>query len=79
MTTWHGFASEIVSAAARQGGRSIPVHAIATKDYPTPAMRPANSELHSSRFAGAFGYKSPPWQERTREVIAALLANAEAR
>jgi len=79
VTTWHGFASEIVSAAARQGGRSIPVHAIATKDYPTPAMRPANSELDSSRFAGAFGYKSPPWQERTREVIAALLANAEAR
>jgi dTDP-4-dehydrorhamnose reductase len=79
VTTWYGFASEIVSAAARQGGRSIPVRAIATKDYPTPAKRPANSELESSRFAATFGYKSPPWQERTREVVAALLANAEAR
>jgi dTDP-4-dehydrorhamnose reductase len=79
VATWHGFAVEIVSAAARLGGRSIPVHAIATKDYPTPARRPANSELDSSRFAAAFGYKSPPWQERTREVVAALLANAEAR
>ena len=79
VTTWHGFASEIVSAAARLGGRSIPVHAIETKDYPTPARRPANSELDSSRFAAAFGYKSPPWQERTQEVVQALLANAEAR
>jgi dTDP-4-dehydrorhamnose reductase len=79
VTTWHGFASEIVSAAARLGGRSIPVHAIGTKDYPTPARRPANSELDSSRFAAAFGYKSPPWQDRTQEVVRVLLANAEAR
>jgi dTDP-4-dehydrorhamnose reductase len=79
VTTWHGFAREIVSAAARIGGRSVPVHAIETKDYPTPAKRPENSELDSSRFAAAFGYRSPPWQERTREVIEAVLLNAEAK
>lgn len=79
VTTWHGFAHEIVSAAARAGGRSVPVIPIATKDYPTPAKRPANSELDSSRFMEKFGYKSPPWQERTREVVEALLVPAEAR
>lgn len=78
-TTWHGFASEIVSAAARLGGRPVSVVPIETKDYPTPAKRPANSELDSSRFAAAFGYKSPPWQERTREVVETLLVSAEAR
>jgi len=78
-TTWHGFASEIVSTAAPMGGRSVPVHPIATRDYPTPAKRPANSELDSSRFAASFGYVSAPWQERVREVVGALLVPAEAR
>ena len=79
VTTWHGFAQEIVSAAARAGGRSVPVIPITTKDFPRPAKRPANSELDSTRFAAAFGYRSAPWQERTREVVEALLAIAEAR
>jgi dTDP-4-dehydrorhamnose reductase len=79
VTTWHGFAQEIMSTAARAGGRSVPVVPIETKDYPTPAKRPANSELDSARFCAAFGYRSPPWQERTREVVEALLVPAEAR
>jgi dTDP-4-dehydrorhamnose reductase len=79
VTTWHGFAREIVIAAARLRDRSIPVIPIGTKDYPTPAKRPANSELSSARFAAAFGYRSPPWQERTREVVEATLVTEEAR
>jgi dTDP-4-dehydrorhamnose reductase len=79
VTTWHGFAHEIVRTAARAGGRSVPVIPIDTKDFPTPAKRPAHSELDSARFVAAFGYKSPPWQERTREVVEALLVPAEAR
>jgi dTDP-4-dehydrorhamnose reductase len=78
-TTWHGFAREIVGAAAHAGGRLVPVIAIETKDYPTAAKRPANSELDSSRFVAAFGYKSPPWQERTRQIVEALDATTEAR
>ncbi len=77
-TTWHGFAAEIVSAAGKIGGRSVPVHPIATSDYPTPAKRPANSELDSRRFAETFGYASPPWPQRVRDVLAALLVPAEA-
>jgi dTDP-4-dehydrorhamnose reductase len=79
VTTWHGFAREIVGAAAGVGGRPVSVIAIATKDYPTPAKRPANSELDSTRFATAFGYKSPPWQERTRQVLETLYEAAEAK
>jgi dTDP-4-dehydrorhamnose reductase len=79
VTTWHGFAREIISAAARVGGRSVPVIPIETQDYPTAAKRPANSELDSTRFAATFGYRSPPWQERTREAVEALLVAAEAR
>jgi dTDP-4-dehydrorhamnose reductase len=79
VTTWHGFAREIVSTARDAGGRCVPVIPIGTKDYPTPAKRPANSELDSSRFVETFGYKSPHWQERTRQIVDALHTAAEAR
>lgn len=73
-TTWHGFASAIVAAAAEHTGRRPKVDAITTADYPTPARRPRNSELASDLFERTFGVRAAPWQERTREVVAALLA-----
>jgi dTDP-4-dehydrorhamnose reductase len=52
--SWCGFAREIVGQAALRGGRSVPVDAIATADYPTPAARPANSRLATARLADVF-------------------------
>ncbi|GAC1553182.1 MAG: dTDP-4-dehydrorhamnose reductase [Beijerinckiaceae bacterium] len=78
-TTWHGFATKIVAAASNATKRSVPIYAIETKDYPTPARRPANSELDSTRFATIFGYRAAPWQQRTREVVEELLEKSEAR
>ncbi|TCT04685.1 dTDP-4-dehydrorhamnose reductase [Aquabacter spiritensis] len=72
-TTWHGFASEIVRQAARHTGRTPEVAAITTADYPTPARRPANSELESRLFEQAYGVRAMPWQTRTAEVVDALL------
>jgi dTDP-4-dehydrorhamnose reductase len=74
VTTWHGFANEIVAAAAPYLGKRPMVTAIETKDYPTPARRPANSELDSSRFSTLFQYRAAPWRTRTGEVVRALLA-----
>jgi len=51
VTTWHGFASRIVSAQAPLTGRKPPVTAITTAEYPTAARRPANSELDCGTFA----------------------------
>ena len=73
-TTWHGFASAIIAEQARFTGRSPIVDAITTAEFPTPARRPANSVLDSARFAAIFGYRAKPWQERMREVVAALMA-----
>ena len=75
-TTWHGFASEIVDAAAPFTGKRPDVTAITTADFPTPARRPANSELDSSRFAAAFGYRAAPWRERAREAVRQLVTRA---
>jgi dTDP-4-dehydrorhamnose reductase len=72
--TWHDFACEIIAAQALFTDRRPTVAAIRTADYPTRAHRPANSRLDSSRFAAAFGVTSRPWQQRTREVVAALMS-----
>jgi dTDP-4-dehydrorhamnose reductase len=68
-TTWHGLAVEIMAAA----GRNIPVDAITTADYPTPARRPANSVLDTARIAAAYGIRLPPWQDGVRRCVARLL------
>lgn len=74
VTTWYGFASRIVAAQAPFTGRSPRVTAIATADYPTPARRPANSELDCAKFARVFGFRGRPWTEETDAVVRALLA-----
>jgi len=77
-TTWHGFASAIVEAQSQATGRRPKVSAIATADYPTPARRPANSELDSSLFTSVFGYRARDWQTRARETVEVLLKETRA-
>ncbi len=57
-TTWHGFASAIVAA----GEKPIPVHAISSAEFPTPAKRPAYTVLDGSAFTRSFGITLPSWQ-----------------
>lgn len=73
-TTWHGFASHIIARAARHTARWPEVVAIPTADYPTPARRPANSELDCGLFERTFHMRAAPWQSRTDEVVDHLLA-----
>ena len=72
-TSWHGFADAIVAAAAPLTGRRPRVVAIGTADYPTPARRPANSQLDSSAFAHDFGYHAQDWRTRVAEIVPALV------
>jgi dTDP-4-dehydrorhamnose reductase len=76
VTTWHGFATRIVAAQAPLTGRSPRVTAITTAEFPTPARRPANSELDCSRFARTFGFRGRPWFEET-DAIARTLVRAK--
>jgi dTDP-4-dehydrorhamnose reductase len=73
-TTWHGFAERIVAAQAPLTGRRPKVSPIATTDYPTPARRPANSVLDSTRFADTFGYRARPWGEETDAITVAVVS-----
>lgn len=77
-TTWHGFAAEIVRVAGPRLGRTPEVAPITTAEYPTPARRPANSQLASDLFHRTFGLRAAPWRQRVAEVVDALLAEAPA-
>jgi dTDP-4-dehydrorhamnose reductase len=68
-TSWHGFASAILKST----GSPIPVLPIPTEAYPTPAMRPRNSVLDTSKLARTFGVVPADWKaglEQCLEVLA---------
>ncbi|HZZ90299.1 MAG TPA: dTDP-4-dehydrorhamnose reductase [Caulobacteraceae bacterium] len=71
--SWCGFARRIVAEGARRGvARCVPVTAIATADYPTPALRPANSQLATQRLASLFGVGLPPLEASLRDCLARM-------
>jgi dTDP-4-dehydrorhamnose reductase len=74
VTTWHGFASRIVAAQAPITGAKPRVTAITSAEFPTPARRPANSELDCRLFARTFGFTGRPWTEETDAITARLAA-----
>jgi dTDP-4-dehydrorhamnose reductase len=64
-TSWHGFATEIISQARQQGEllRATRVLPIATSDYPLPAPRPAYSVFSKEKYLAATSAGIPDWQE----------------
>ena len=74
-TTWFGFAQAIFEEMTRQrrldfaAPRLVP---IATRDYPTPARRPANSVLSNARLQAAFGVAIADWRSGLEEVVSAI-------
>jgi dTDP-4-dehydrorhamnose reductase len=71
--SWADFAEAIFALSAEAGGPSAAVKRITTADYPTPAKRPANSRLDSSKLARVHGVGLPPWRSSLKEVVARLL------
>ena len=76
-TSWHGFAQHVASKATAAdwilqatAERILP---ITTPEYPTPAARPANSRLNTSKFSEAFGLQLPDWRIGVDPVMDLLL------
>jgi len=74
-TTFHGFASRIIAAQAPLTGRTPRVTAITTAEFPSPARRPANSQLDCGRFEHVFGFRGRPWTEETDAITSALVTS----
>jgi dTDP-4-dehydrorhamnose reductase len=77
LTSWHGFASRVVAAAAPVTGRNPRVIAISTADYPTPARRPANSQLDYRLFVEKFGFAPRHWTEEVDATTRTLVGAAQ--
>jgi dTDP-4-dehydrorhamnose reductase len=72
-TSWCDYARFVIGEALAAGktlkaGPSA-VAPLTTAEYPTPAKRPSNSRLDTSRFRSTFGLRLPPWQEGVRHVL----------
>jgi dTDP-4-dehydrorhamnose reductase len=72
-TTWHGYAKYVLEQAQALGhtlkAGPAQVAPTTTACYPTPAQRPLNSRLDTSRLQAAFGLKLPPWQHGVTRML----------
>lgn len=79
-TSWHGYA-RFVLGQARSAGQVLKagpdqVLPVATDAWPTPARRPHNSRLDTTRLRATFGLALPAWQQG---VVRMLQESAEGR
>jgi len=72
--TWHEFAKAIQQEALEAGllAKAIPINAITTDEYPTPAARPAYSVLDNTKLAKLLGIEPTAWRENLKLMLARL-------
>src|SRR5690606_7343652 len=75
-TSWHGFATAIFEEGRKRGLGFIvrDVDPIPSRDYPTPARRPANSRLDLTRLRARFGIETPEWRSALGRVMDEIAA-----
>jgi dTDP-4-dehydrorhamnose reductase len=71
--SWADLAEAVFAASAEAGGPAASVKHIRTADYPTAAMRPANSRLDCGKLARAHGVRLPEWRPSVKEVVQRLV------
>jgi dTDP-4-dehydrorhamnose reductase len=59
--SWADFAEAIFEGSHRRGGPTAAVDRIASTAYPTPAKRPANSQLDCTKLRDGLGIDLPAW------------------
>lgn len=76
-TSWHGYAKFVIEHASAAGLQlkveKNRINPIATSDYPTPAKRPHNSRLDTSRLQSTFGLYLPQWQAGVTRMLDELI------
>lgn len=75
--SWYEYACYVIERA-RQAGKQIRVapnaiRAITTANYPTPAIRPANSRLDTRKLRQTFHFHLPSWQEGVDHILEQIL------
>jgi len=76
-TSWHGYARFVLEAACQAGValkvQPEGVQPIPSSAYPTPARRPHNSRLDTSKLRSTFGLVLPAWQQGMARMLAEII------
>ncbi len=76
-TTWHGYASHVIEQAKavkpEAAWKVADIASVPTSAFPTPAIRPLNSRLCTTKLQQAFGLVLPPWQQGVTRMLAEIL------
>ncbi|GBQ05151.1 dTDP-4-dehydrorhamnose reductase [Saccharibacter floricola] len=70
--TWFELARATLECAEAYGQKMPKMTAIGTKDWPTPAPRPADSRLDNSKLARIFGVTLPDWRATLAQTVKQL-------
>ncbi|MDA5490468.1 dTDP-4-dehydrorhamnose reductase [Yersinia kristensenii] len=76
-TTWFDYAN-LVFAEAKQAGLELAINnvkPVKTSAYPTPARRPHNSRLDTSKFQQTFSLVLPNWDVGVKRMLAELFSS----
>lgn len=71
--SWHELAAHALASSRSFGGPSAQVEPIDSDQWPTKAVRPANSELNSDAFRRDFGYRAGNWRQSVSALVAELV------
>ncbi len=75
-TSWHGYARFVIDCASKAGlplkTLSDAVDPVPTSNFPTPAVRPHNSRLNTTKLHHAFGLHLPAWQQGVTRMLAEI-------
>ena len=69
---WADVAEAVFTREAERIGKRPALKRIATSDYPTPAKRPANSRLDTTKLQAAAGWRPRPWRDAVTLCLDAL-------
>lgn len=76
-TNWHEYAAYVIERARQAGApirlRPDALSSITTQDYPSPAPRPHNSRMNTSKLRQTFGVHMPDWHVGVDQVLAQIL------
>ena len=73
LANWADLAEEIFAVSRAHGGPTAQVKRITTADYPSPAQRPANSALDSTKAKDILGITLPDWRTGVGAFVPRLL------
>lgn len=76
-TTWFEFARTIIDMTADRRDRSPQIVPIRTSDYPTTAVRAADTRLDCAAVVREFGVKLKPWRQALADTIDRLPINKD--